>query len=76
MDIISQVIGLALAFGLAIILYLETYKTFIGLMLWFNLFVSFMVLAGILPVWVFILTFIVCIMLIIYDYNVKMGKRD
>jgi len=73
MTVYDWLIGIALMFGLAMILNFMTFKSIEGFFVFLTFFSIFVVYAGLLPMWVVILNVIILSFVMYNQFNKKRG---
>lgn len=67
------IIGLGLAFGLALIFTVLTSQDFNTFLVWLTIFIGFSIWAGLLPLWILILCIIILVIVIYLEIQNKGG---
>lgn len=66
---LSSIFGISIAFGLAMLFTIYTFRTLNSFLIWLMIFISFTVWAGILPLWVLIFNMLILIIVIFLKYR-------
>ena len=65
----STIFGIGMAFGLSLVLTYYTFRTLLSFLIWLSIFLSFVVWAGILDLWVLVFNFIGIIFVVYIKYR-------
>lgn len=65
----SSLFGISIAFGLALLFTVYTFRTLNSFLIWLMIFLSFVIWSGLLPLWVLIFDLFILILIIFLKYR-------
>jgi len=69
----DAIIGISLAFGLALVFTVLTFKTISAFLAWLTVFIAFVVWGGLLPLWALIINLVILTLVMFMEIKNKGG---